>query len=284
MEAFAQKYQAETAGSEEGEEKKKEKEARLALNIGNLYSSVDQHPAAERWYRRLVELVPERYDLLALAIARQDRLAEAIRLCIQANESDDSARPAITLALILIGGGPSKEDFQLAEPVLTDAVRRHGDNAELLFDVANVRIAQQQTDGAVELYRQVIRIEPNHLLALNNLATLLSEDPDTRKESKEYIDRAIQIAGQQPGLLDTKAMLLVHDGEPDEAVPLLQKAAAVAKPDPRYNFHLAVAYHRIGETEKARDALGKLDGGLADTILTEGDRKLRTELEQSLRP
>ena len=42
-------------------------------------------------------------------------------------------------------------------------------------------------------------------------------------------------------------MILVFQKKPDEAVPLLEEAAAMPRADPRYHFHLAVAYDRAGE-------------------------------------
>ena len=78
------------------------REAQLARTVGQLYSNVQQHEAAERWYRRLVGVVPEAYGLLATSMARQDRVSEAIRVCLEAAESDSSPQPAITLAMALM--------------------------------------------------------------------------------------------------------------------------------------------------------------------------------------
>jgi Flp pilus assembly protein TadD len=116
---------------------------------------------------------------------------------------------------------------------------------------------------------------------LNNLATLLAEQPDKRQEALRYIDRAIGIIGPQAGLLDTKGMVLVFEGKPDEAVPLLEEAAATPQADPRYQFHLAVAYDRAGETEKARAALAiARKGNLTSQLLTPLDRQMLGELEK----
>ena len=48
--------------------------------------------------------------------------------------------------------------------------------------------------------------KPNTLRRLNNLATLLSEcsSPEKRREAREYIDRAIELFGPRPELLDTE--------------------------------------------------------------------------------
>jgi tetratricopeptide (TPR) repeat protein len=268
---------------EKAEQQDSQKEAQICLAVGNVYSAVEQHQAAERWYRRLAELVPERYEALAISLARQERLSEAIGLCLQAAKSDSSPRPAAVLAAVLMSGKPTEEDFRLAGPLLAKAVEDHKDNAGLLSSLANVRIIEQRTDDAVQLYRQVLKLKPKDILALNNLATLLSEQSDTRKEALQYIEQAIQIAGPQAPLLDTKGTIFVYGGRADEAVQSLEAAVTAANPDPRYHFHLAIAYHQLGEIEKARDAFNTArDGNLTDQILTKTDQKFLTRLEQEL--
>ncbi len=96
----------------------------------------------------------------------------------------------------------------------------------------------------------------------------------------DCIEQAIQTAGPQPLLLDTKGMILVFQKKPAEAVPLLEQAAALPQADPRYHFHLAVAYDRAGETEKARAALSAArKGKLARRVLTPSDQRMLKELE-----
>jgi Tfp pilus assembly protein PilF len=268
-------------------------EAQLALAVGNLYTAVDLHEPAERWYRRLLKLVPERYEPLAMSLARQGRMDEAIQLCIKAAESegnaaesDSSLQPVIVLTSVLTSGQPKAEDFKLAEPLLAEALKSHKDNPGLISAVASVRVVQGQTEAAIRLYRQVLQLRPKDALALNNLATLLAEQPETRKEALKYIDQAIEIAGEEPALLDTKGTILLSEDKPSknelkDALTCLEKAAATPGADPRFHFHLAVAYDRASEAEKAGEAFAKaLDGDLKDQILTETDRRWLAELEQ----
>ena len=93
----------------------------MSLALGNIYTAAEQHSAAERWYRRLVKLAPQQYAPLAASLGRQNRLGEAVTLCVEAGKTDHSARPAIVLASVL---GASKtavdeEVFRRAEPLLS---------------------------------------------------------------------------------------------------------------------------------------------------------------------
>ena len=160
----------------------------------------------------------------------------------------------------------------------------HKDDAALLNSVATVRVAQKRTEEACALLRQIVESWPKDILALNNLATLLAEQRGKENEALEYIDQAIRIVGPQPGLLDTKGTALLLLGKPKEAAELLGLAAASRDADPRYFLHLAVAYERLGETGKAREAFARArHGDLAGYVLTETDRRLLTELEAKFR-
>lgn len=259
-----------------------EGKAGVYAGVGDIYSAVDEHREAESWYRLLVEVKPESYEPLAACHARQGRIDEAMETCVQAARSDDSARPAIVMAKVLARARPSGEDWARAEPFLSKAVAEHADDAELLSVVAYVRFLQKRNDEAVRLYEQVLDSNPRDLLALNNLATLLAEQPARRKDALFHIQKAIAVAGPRPGFLDVQGTILVLDGKADEAVPLLEEASSLAS-DPRYAFHLALAYQRTGDPDRAREALGKArEGGLADRALTETDQRLLAELEKEL--
>jgi tetratricopeptide (TPR) repeat protein len=254
----------------------------FCLAIGKLYTSVEMHHAAEFWYRGLVKFSPESYQPLVRSLASQDRMTEAIELCQEKAASEASPRAAITLAQALTMGKASASDYDLADTVFREAQEKYQGNVDLLFSLAYVRTVQQRLEEAVRLYLEIHQQKPRHVPTLNNLAAVLSEIPSRRKEALNYVDRAIDITGRQPALLDTKSMVVLED-DPDEAVELLEEATAVPSPDPRYHFHLAVAYQRVGSLEKARKALEQArNNDLANFTLTTAEQRMLKELEKSL--
>lgn len=258
-------------------------EAQLALKIGNIYSGVALHREAEHWYRRLVALAPSGYAPLVTVLAKQSRMQDVIDVCTTAAQSDHSARPAALLASVLLTGKVSEDEVEQAEPLLKNALKNHPNDVELLLSLANLRFARKQMDMADMHYQRVIALDPKNLMALNNRATLLSEVPEKNEEALEMIDRAIELAGEQAAFLDTKAMILVYGGKPDQAIPLLEMAAYSAASDPRYHFHLAVALVRNGNLNKARAAMQAANrSDLRNQFLTEMDLRLLTELEEKL--
>jgi Flp pilus assembly protein TadD len=269
----------------ENEKQQSAQESLLSLAIGNIYTAAEQHTAAERWYRRLVKLAPQQYAPLAVSLARQNRLGDAAALCIEGGKTDASAKPAIILAGVLGTSkiAPSEEVFRLAEPLLSQALKEHSKDTSLLTGIASLRVIQKRTAEALDLYRRVVALNPKDIQALNNLSTMLAEQPGTREEALRSIDEAIGIAGRLAPLLDTKGTILLQDGKAVEAVELLKEATMGREVDPRFLFHLSLACQGAGKTDDARKALQKArEGKLGEQILTPSDNKLLQELEQQL--
>jgi tetratricopeptide (TPR) repeat protein len=265
------------------DQKRAAEEAQLLQRIGNVYSGAEQHVAAERWYRRLVKLAPQRYAPLAVSLGRQNRRSEAVAVCVEAAKTDSSPQPAVIVANILTAGPATAAECDLAEPLLARALATHGNSVELLNAVAGVRVLEQRTDDAISLYRRIVAVKPGDALALNNLATLLSERSSTRPEALHSIDQAINVAGRLPVLLDTKGTVLIYDGKAAEAVSLLKEATTGSEPDPRFLFHLSLACERVGKQDDARAALKMARAGkLGQQLLTPADRQLLKELELKL--
>ena len=115
------------------------------------------------------------------------------------------------------------------------------------------------------------------MVALNNLATLLAEQPDGTDEAIGYIDQAIRIAGRNPLLVDTKGVVLLIGNRVEEAIPLFENAAAGSS-DPRLLLHLYVALNRAGRIPEAGRVRKSINlNELRTALLSQDDR---TELEK----
>jgi tetratricopeptide (TPR) repeat protein len=253
--------------------------AEMARAIGEIYQSADDLRRAERWYRAAIREDAAQFPPLALTLLRLGRAQEAVGLCQTAAEHDRTSRPALVLAGILLETGVQPGHVELGEELLTTALRQFPRDDELYYRVGMVRILQDKYADAVALLRHVLEVNPRHVPALNNLAVILAEQPDRRRESLDLIDRAIGLRGQQPTLLDTKGTILALSGKTTEAVILLEAAARGVHADPRHRFHLAVVYQDMGAVERARSALNTaLEDDLERQILTPTDRKLLDRL------
>lgn len=262
-------------------------QARTWAAIASLYSSLGDHVAAERWYRKLIPLAPESYVLVVRELMAQERTEDAINECLTAlgSAEEGSPRKAAVLAQLLTSPSVDGAGKQLAEPVIEAALRDHGDDVELLMAVAVLNVTKSNDAEAIRYFRRVVDLSPDNAVALNNLATLLAEKPDQLTEARALVDRAIKVSGRGPALLDTLGTIQIRAGQPKEAIATLEEAVAGGGGDPRYYFHLAAAYYGAQDLEKAKGAfVVARDLGLAKTILTSGDQKLLEELESQFGP
>jgi Flp pilus assembly protein TadD len=207
-------------------------------------------------------------------------MGEAVAECVSYQPADGSLlQPAMTLTSVLLAGQPKDEDLRTAEAYLAKAAEKHKDNAKLLVSLGNLRVAQNRIPDAEQLFERAIQLEPNNVLTLNNLATIQADQPTKLGEALKHIERAIDLAGPQAGLADTKGYVLLQDGKADQAVSWFQEAVRLPNPDPRYRLHLAAAYLRMGKKDEARGEFGKVrPSELSRQIMTPAERAMLEEL------
>jgi len=255
-------------------EKLESDESKLELfsSIGQIYSNVKNHAAAQRWFDQLASAGAERFGPLAMSLAAQGRNSQAVQLCLRAAESDETPLPALVLASILVRASDYQPPIE-AEELIAKAIEKHAQNTRLLASVANLRLVQNDSNAAIELYRKIVELEPRDVAALNNLATLLGDQKEHASEALQIIDRAIRQAGPLPPLLDTKGTILIRIGKLDAAVAALETAADSPQADPRYRFHLAVALEAANDSRRAKsELLAAINDDLSSQILTALDQ------------
>lgn len=118
--------------------------------------------------------------------------------------------------------------------------------------------SQQRKDypAAIAGYKKVLDINPDSIIALNNLAWLLAESKD--RTALEYAERAHQQAPFNPNVLDTLGYVLTQNGEAKRAVPLLRMASTISPQRGEIRLHLAKALADSGDKSAARQTLTEL--------------------------
>lgn len=254
--------------------------------IGAIYDSLENLEQAEIWYRKLYQESPKTFEPLVKILVKRGKVTEAIGICSEATRADSSPRPALVVTMVVANAQMlSEDDKQQADTLIEDALARHGSNATFLTTIATLRIVQGRNAEAVQMYRKVIELKPRNVVALNNLAVLLSEQAGTRSEALQVIDKAIEIAGFESALLDTKGTILYLDDKSEQAIEYLKTAIAGGDSDPRYRFHLALAYNDLKAVGQARSELElALQHKLDKQVLTVAEQKLLSELRSILAP
>jgi Flp pilus assembly protein TadD len=124
--------------------------------------------------------------------------------------------------------------------------------------LAAVYERQGNTDAAIELYEKVLAKHPENAIAVNNLASLLS---DNRTDEKS-LARAKELAAklepvQQPALRDTLGWVYYRTGDYAKAVEVLEGVVNAMPKAAIFQYHLGMAYAKTGDKAKAKATLTK---------------------------
>lgn len=152
---------------------------------------------------------------------------------------------------VLRGGQGQNGDYQKVIGWLNEAMSQNPENLKLRLGLAEVQVLRQDFTAAEMNYREILKKEPENLVALNNLAWILSPRPQTAEEALSLIEKAIQVGGASPDLLDTRGRVYISLGKMAEGIQDLNEALNQGQSSIRY-FHLALAKWKSGEEQEAK--------------------------------
>ncbi|PAY16622.1 hypothetical protein CKO51_25965 [Rhodopirellula sp. SM50] len=236
------------------------------------------------WFRRAYEANKDSFAnyIVALSLAGQyDQAAE-----VAAERYDE--KPAATTAVLLVEALLAL-DPDMVEPhhtqILDEAVKAYPENAALNDSVATWAMQRGENERAIALYLKVLRTDPRRLRPLNNLAMIFAELPGRELEGLKHIDDAIEVAGEDAELLDTKGTVLLRGNRVQEAVRQFEKAiqSGEEKNLPRYQFHLVQALLKLDRLQDAKKIWSEINFRDLDLQgLTPAERDALKELQQRL--
>ena len=162
---------------------------------------------------------------------------------------------AIKLHGSLIASGNAAEAEKNAKAWL----KEHPKDVAFRMYLGDRASGQKNYAHAASYYQTALSLQPNNALILNNLAWVLGQTKSTK--ALEYAEKANQIAPNQPGFMDTLAMLLADKGDTIKALELLNKAVAAAPEASGIQLNRAKVLISAGKKDEARkelEALAKL--------------------------
>jgi len=229
---------------------------------------------------------PDQVFIVISALSRQKRHAEALQACEQARANNPADRVALTTVALLRAAKASPEQCARAAEWINGEARKNPKGTFLLLQLADLADYQARYEDAEKLYRQVLSIDERNVVALNNLSWHLAQHkgPKGAAEGLTLVNRAIELIGPQPDLLDTRASVYLAQARHDLAIADLERANA-EKPLPSRWFHLAQAQKQANNRSAAAASFKKATAaGLKPEQLHPAERpayqQLRSEVEQ----
>ena len=231
----------------------------LAL-VGRLYELIGHSEAAGRMYRNVAKRVPEGLLLVAQWLADQGQIEKAMQVLEECWKKLPPERAALGATRLARHPAIRPEHLAKLNQQVQEAITKAPNSVELRLAAALLKDVEKDYRTAADLYREVLMIDKGNVVALNNLAWLLSEYFDQPDTALKLIDQAIERIGPAPELLDTKGVVLLRLGRiegPGGALELLEEAYQTA-PAAHIGYHLAMAYNEVGRYADARLLLERL--------------------------
>jgi putative PEP-CTERM system TPR-repeat lipoprotein len=171
----------------------------------------------------------------------------------------------------LAAGGPRAAADQWA----AEWIKSHPKDARFLSYLGDTALAQRDWPQAESRYQAVLKLEPNNVAALNNVAwSAMQQD---KPGALALAQKANTLVPNQPALMDTLALALARDKQFDKALELQKKAVAMQPQNNALRLTLAKLLLQSGDKAGARselDALAKLGDTFRDRA--EVDQLLKT--------
>ncbi len=191
---------------------------------------------------------------LAMVEARQGQVAAArARLrALPADTAEASERRLLAETHLL----REINDWRSAHALLSAALKDAGETPSLALLYEHAMSAERlgQHELMEQQLRHVIARDPKHAHAHNALGYSLADRNLRLPEARELIERAIELAGQEPFLVDSLGWVAFREGKLDEAEQWLRQAWR-GRPDAEIAAHLGEVLWQRGEREEARRIL-----------------------------
>jgi len=178
---------------------------------------------------------------------------------------------ALKLHASLNRTGKAAEADALAKKWLAE----HPKDAAFRVYLAERALGEKNLRSAVALYQAVIALQPDNVVALNNLAWSAGQLGDPKAIG--YAERAVRLAPDNAAALDTLGTLLVSKGDASKGVEYLKKATDLSPKRHDIRLNYAKALVKTGRTEDARKELTALQ---AVTDEFPGKSEIPTLLQQ----
>ena len=175
-------------------------------------------PQAEKTLRTLIDLAPtnmDAYAMLGQLYAARSQTDAAVKELLEISRSENAPIGTATMAAMLVG-------------------------------------AQGNETEARERYRQILKQTPRAAIAANNLAWLYASSGENLDEALRLARTAFEELPNRAEVADTLGWIYLKKDLPSMAVVPLQRSATRAPLNPKYHYHLGLAYASTRQFDRAR--------------------------------
>ncbi len=171
---------------------------------------------------------------------------------LSATDNDNGLR--LRLASLYSQSG----SYDNALKVFDDILSENPNLIPALFAKASIYDMKGDKKKAENLYEEILDIDENHAFALNNLALLMLDVYSENEKALELASRSFRLKPNVPNIIDTLGYALLKNGQTEDSISFLEKAASLMPEEASVHIHLAQAYKAAGRYDEAVASLTTL--------------------------
>src|SRR5690606_33043026 len=166
----------------------------------------------------------------------------------KAEGEERQVQVAVAKAQILRTAGQPRQ----ALTVLQATLKRFPGNTGLLYDYAMAAESLKRFKDMEQALRKIIRLAPDNQHAYNALGYSLADRNIRLKEAHQLISRALELAPEDPFIMDSMGWIEFRMGRLAEAEKLLRRAYEL-RPDAEIAAHLGEVLWARGQRADAKE-------------------------------
>jgi tetratricopeptide (TPR) repeat protein len=223
------------------------------LNLAAAYLRMSKIDKADTLLQESVQKYPGNAQVLMLL--GQTQLAQN-----KPGEAEQSFKTAvekqpkeIRTYIALADFHAKRKNIPAAIATIRQGLENNPGDLNLRFALAEFLLMTGDAGAAATEYESILRDQPNSLLAINNLASILLDQPSL---SQEQLDRALSLASRLkdsplPQFQDTLGWSQFKHGDIKDAISTLEAARAKLNDTAAIHSHLGMSYLVNGDQRKA---------------------------------
>ena len=225
--------------------------------MGSVALKSKQFDQAEEYAARIIKInsnLPVGYELTGDAQFGRGNFQEAKSAYKKAWE----LKPAADLAIKISMAAVRLESPDEAVSILKSWLKDHADDVRAQQFLGTTLQNLGRDSEAIERYEHVLKLQPDNIVALNNLAGLYAKNPRTKAQALEMAEKAYQVNPDNAGIKDTYGWILLQQDQSEKGFRLIRQAYDELSNLPEVKYHYAAGLIKTGKKAQGIEMLKSL--------------------------
>ena len=253
------------------------KDIRGLVGVVETMAAQNKLPDALKEMQTASQAEPDRRDLkLAYAdlLLRSEKYDDAIKIYQELVAKDPKA---VGLNYRLGEAYRRKGDLNAAIDTFRKGSQLEPNDSTNLLQLGLLMEGTGKRDQAKPIYEQILKIQPDHPIALNNLAYIKAEEGNDLDQALTMAQKALQKFPSSPDIADTLGWIYIKKNLSDDAVRVYKDLVVKDPGNATFHYHFGMALLQKGDRPSAKLELEK---AIQDKPSKDDDAKIRTLLQQ----